>query len=1080
MLKFIFGLPCSGKSYTCLKLIEELSHNNQETVLIVPEQFSFESEKEVLKKLGDSFALKTTVLSFSRLVDEVARNIGGICARVLSDADKVIFMNKALIISKNDLLLWGKYVHSVKFAKTMLDTIGEFKINAITPNHLKIIASKTEKISLKNKLLDLSVIYENYDLLTKERFIDPSDNLTRLYDNLSKYCYFEGKTVLIDSFKGFTGQQFKILERIISQAKDVYICFTNDIKNINEFDIFTNIRATVERIEKIANKYNVKIEAPLILDSSHYSNKSLEKIERLIAGNKIEQNIDFDNAVTVCKANTVFDEAEFVARTIRKLVRNENYRFRDFVIITRDTEKYSTAIEYACQKMDVPYFSDKRIPLSTFPNAVLCDYAIKALDFSTENIFGFLKSGISVLSTDEISLLENYTYLWNVKGKLWLEEWDMNVRGFVTEQPNADDLKELEKINTLRKKAIKPIIEFKNNFGGNAFDMCKAIVDLFDNCNLKNALKDISLRFKNEDDFYTVDALRQGYDAFLGVLDSLVVCFGEKDISKQDFYEALSLAISLQSIGVIPQNLDEVTFGEADRIRPSRPKVAFIIGANQGVFPRLSDNKGVFANNERKHLIELGLEISDNSIYASIDENFLVYSNLACATDKLYISYSQTTLSGDVLEPSSFVLQIIENINPTLVDEPSLLEPNKNTPETSKALYSEFCRRINASSEAATLKYILGDKAEKIYNLIDNSRLNKSISKENVKKLYGKDLYMSATKLDTFNRCKFSYFCKYGIKAKKIEPADFNVLQRGTIVHYVLERFFSEYKENIKDLSDDKLNNLTDEYINEYLDSIVGFKSVRNAKHEFIIKKISRALKAVIKHLSEEFKQCDFRPVACELEIGGEGIPLEIEYNEGKVIFNGSIDRVDSFDGYVRVIDYKTGSKKFKLPDVLFGLNLQMLLYLYAVTKSQEINPAGILYMPSKRDLNDTGMAMNGLVLADMDVVTAMEKDNKGEFIPSISINKDGSYSKKLTSFASKEEFELIFSYIEKIIKNTGDSISSGNIEVNPVDGRESAACDYCDYKAVCGIENKTVFKVPSLKNYEVFNKMKEAEENGI
>ena len=1082
MLKFIFGLPCSGKSYTCLQKIKELSESGQDTVLIVPEQFSFESEREVLRLLGDSFALKTTVLSFSRLVDEVSRKIGGISARVLTEADKVIFMNKALNMSVSELKLWAKYAHSVKFAKTLLEVISELKVNAIKPNDLRKAASNTEKISLKNKLLDLTVIYENYDLLTKERFIDPTDNLSKLYQNLLKYPYFEGKTVFIDSFKGFTGQQFKLLERIISQAKDVYICLTNDINNAKDFDVFTNIRTTVQKIQKIANKYNITIEKPIILNRSRYSSDSLTNLERLISGNSFDSNLEINSCVTICKANTVFDEAEFAARTIRRLVRTENYRYRDFVIIARDTQKYSQAIEYACQKNNVPYFSDKRLPLSSLPIAVLCDYAIKALNFSTENILGFLKSGISLLSTEEISLLENYTYLWNINGDIWLKEWDMNVRGFVADEPTETDLKELEEINKLRKIAIKPIVELKNDFNGSAFNMCKAIISLFENCKLTSALKSITTKFGDDEDVYTIDALKQGYDTFNGILDSLVVCFGEKSISKDEFYEALSLAVSFETIGVIPQNLDQVTFGAADRIRPSRPNIAFIIGANQGVFPKYNDNSGVFAISERKELIQLGLEISDNSIYTAIEENYLVYCNVCCATDKLYISYSANSLKGEALEPSAFVLQILENINHVYTYEPKSLTQCENIPETNQALFSEFCRRINNCDEAATITQAINNDDLRFQNLIKSisSSDNKSITKENAQRLFGKDIYMSATKLDTFNRCKFSYFCKYGIKAQKILPADFNVLQRGTIVHYVLERFITEYKENIKILDEIKLDELTDFYIDEYLKLISGFKSIKNAKHEFIITKISRSLKEVVKHLAQEFAQSNFKPVACELEIGKNGIPLEFDYSDGKIFINGSIDRVDKYNGYVRVVDYKTGSKKFKLPDVLFGLNLQMLLYLYAVTHSQENSAAGILYMPSKRDLNDEGMAMNGLVLADIDVVTAMEKENKGEFIPTLSINKDGSYSKRLTSFASKDEFDLIFTHIKKIMKNVGDSISNGDIEVRPIDGRESAACDYCDYKSVCGIENRTAFKVPNLKNNEVFEKMKETEQNGI
>lgn len=1080
MLKFIFGLPCSGKTYTCLQKIKELCDTNEETVLIVPEQFSFESEREVLRVLGDSFALKTTVLSFSRLEDEIARKIGGICARVLTDSDKVIFMNKTLLQVSNELKVWGKYAHSVTFAKTMLDTIGEFKINAVTCKDIEIAALNTDKTSLKNKLLDLKLIYENYDLLTKERFIDPADKLTKLYRDLGNHRYFEGKTIFIDSFKGFTGQQFKILERIISQAKDVYISFTNDTNSISEFNVFTNVRIAIQKIEKICQKYNVKVDEPIILNNPRYKSESLKNIERLISGNKINSALS-DGNVTICKANTVFDEAEFVARTIRKLVRTENYRFRDFVIIARDDEQYTEAIDYACQKNQVSCFFDRRLPLSSLPISVVCDYAIKSLNFSTESILSFLKSGITLMTIEDISLLENYTYMWNINGDMWLNEWDMDVRGFVTENPTDAENLELEKINNLRKKAIEPILYFKDRFCSNAAKMSKAIIGLFDFCNIKNALNDMCNRFNDEANLFTVDVLKQGYDAFMGVLDSLVVCFGEKSLSIAEFHEALSLAVSLETIGLIPQTLDEVAFGSADRIRPSRPKITFVLGANQGVFPRFNDNSGVFANSERKKLIELGIDISDNSIFTSIDENFLVYSNLCCATEKIYISYSKNTLTGDSLEPSAFVLSIIDNINPLITNEPKNLIIGENIPETKESVFSEYCRRINNRGESFVLETALNSfNINKIENLRNCVSIDKKyISKENAQKLFGKNIYMSATKFDTFNRCKFSFFCKYGIKAKKIQPADFDVLQRGTIVHYVLERFISVYKENIKDLSQDELNKLTDLYINEYLDSVIGYRSIHNARYEFLITKISRSLKEVVRHLAKEFSQSDFKPVACELKIGKDGIPLNFNYDGGEIIVNGSIDRVDEYNGYIRIVDYKTGSKSFKLPDILFGLNLQMLLYLYAVIRAEKGNDslaAGILYMPSKRDLNDEGMAMNGLLTADMNLITAMEKENKGEFIPVLKTNKDGSISKISNSFIEPQEFSAIFDYIEKHMKKTGNTIASGNIEISPTDGRESSACDYCDYKSVCGIENSEIFKVPNLKNSEVFDKIKEAE----
>lgn len=1083
MLQFIFGLPFSDKTQILLQRVKELSSNKKSVVIIVPEQASFDTEKTILKALGDSFSLNVEVLSFSRLQDEICRKIGGLSLSVLKDSDKIIFMSKALKQISYELCLWGKYANSLSFAKKMLDTIGEFKINGITALEIKNAQLLADTKGLRDKLHDIALIYETYDLLIAQRFLDPADKLTKLYYNLESYKYFEDKTVFLSGFKGFTGQQFKIIDRILAQADDLYVSFTYDVNSNKEFDVFANIRKAVSRIERLAKSHNVNVLKPIVAQLLSETPKDLLAVERLLSDNQISQTNQ--SSVFVCKAKTVFDEAEFTARTIRRLVRTENYRYRDFVIISRDNNKYQQAIEYACQKNKVDCFFDKKLSLLSFPLSIAVISAIKALDFSTENILKFHKSGISVLSVDEISMLENYTYLWNISGKLWLNEWDMDVRGFVTE--DADDaLKiKLQEINRIRQKAITPLINFKERFNTNAYNMSKAIVDLLIECDASNAL--LSLCNSSKLDNFTTDALRQGYDSFMVVLDSLVNCYATQPIKSKEYLEALNLALSLEEIGVIPQSLDQVVFGQADRIRPSSPKVAFILGANQGVFPKFTDNNGVFAIKERKKLIDLGLEIADNEIYSSIDENYLVYCNLCCASQRLYICYSEHTLKGEALTPSSFVGLIEDNFSNNIFYEPSEVCEESTAPETVRAAYSEFCRRFSKGDNYLPLKTAIDSqdtdyKTDALISTVSNRP--KEITKENAKKLYGSDIYMSATKFDTFNRCSFSYFCKYGLRLKKLQPADFDVLQRGTIVHYVLEKIITTYKEKIAELSRDELDVLCDKYINEYLDSVIGYRTVQSARHEFLISKISRSLKEVVSHLSLEFAQSSFKPTHCELKIGGkEGIPLEFGYDEGKIIINGSIDRVDQFGGYIRVVDYKTGTKSFKLPDVLFGLNLQMLIYLYALVRGNKIgdeNAAGIFYMPSKRDLNNEGMAMNGLIKGDKDLVLAMEKENKGEFVPAFSLNKDGSFSKTSTSFITSEEFSKIFDYIEHLMRKTGNSISNGKIHINPVDGRESAACDYCDFKAVCGIENGVALKVPSMKNAEVFEVMERGEDNGV
>ncbi|MBE6749752.1 MAG: hypothetical protein E7560_01135 [Ruminococcaceae bacterium] len=1087
MLQFIFGKPSSGKTFTILNMIKSLSEKGDKCCLLVPEQFSFESEKEIVKLLGEKASSNVEVLSFTRLCDAVDRNVGGFAGILLSDSDKLIFMKRALNEVSSDLTLWSKYSNSINFAKTMVDTISEFKINSISSTDLKILSDNVNEPTLKAKLNDISLIFESYDLLLGEKFIDPINNITKLYNDLQNFNFFDGKTVFIDSFKGFTGQQYKIIERVLTGAKDVYIALTNDVDKTAEYNLFANIRIAVSKIKAIAKKHGIKIADSITLNGSNFSNESLSFFEEFLKGEKGDSRKL--NGVTVCKCATPFDEAEFVARNIRKLVRTKNYRYRDFCVIARDPETYKQLISAACKKNDVSVFYDARIPLYAFPLSRAAESAIKAIRFASEDILNFHKTGLGTLSFEEISLLENYVFIWNIKGEMWQRTWDMNPDGLVAEEnKNSKNKIKLYEINEIRIKAITPLINFKNSIGKNAKSMTSALINLFDECGSFEKLINLSSKLSKIDKSYTYETLRQCYDEFIKILNSLVNSYGEKDITVSDYLETINLALSNADIGVIPQMLDEVTFGAADRIRPSRPKIAFILGVNQGVFPKAVQNSGVFNLIERKNLIEkYELEISDNSIFSAIDEEYLLYSNLCCASNEVYISYSEQTFDGQALEPSSLIKSLTDNFELELRTEPEKTLDINNLPETESALVSESYKRLRKqNSDFLTLAKALSENNNTVdFGVLDNT-FEKKITSENAQKLFGKNITLSATKLDTFYRCRFSFFCKYGLRVKKIQPAEFDVMQKGTIVHFVLESLINEHKDNLSNLTDENLDALTEKYVKAYLDSVGGFASVIDERIEFLISRLIRSLKEVVRHIALELSQSDFKPVSCELKIGGENAEIDsprFKYSNGEVSIIGSIDRVDEYNGYIRIIDYKTGSKSFKLPDILFGLNLQMLIYLYSITRGKGISDdfaAGILYQPSKRDLNNKGMAMNGLLQADEALYKAMEKDGNGEFVPKLYFNKDGSISKRASSYIESDGFKEIFDHLEKVMSKTGEIISSGDIAVSPIDGRETPACKYCDFASVCAFENAIPQRVPDLSNTEVFEQLRKEGNNEI
>ncbi len=1085
MLQFILGRASSGKTYTITQKIAECISQGEHPVLLVPEQFSFESEKNILDVVGDGDAQKVSVISFTRLCDEVERVAGGVCGEGVTDADKIILMTKAIKGCREELKRFKRYSNSSSFAKMMIDSIDEFKTAFISAEDLYDAAEGIDDEQLKLKLLDTALIYENFDAVLAEKFIDNTDRLTKLYYALENYKYFENKTVFIDSFKSFSGQQYKIIERILSQAKSVTVTLTDNPNDTRAFGVFSNVKKVKNRISAIARGFAITVQDDIVLRGKHYAFEDLSALEDFMATGKTDFK-DTSHNITLCRADNVYNEADFVARNIRRIVRQTGARYSDFVIIARDTEPYESALEVACKKNNIGCFIDKRIPLNTMPIAVaLMSAANVVRNFSTENILRFHKSGIGILNVDEVADLENYTYLWSVDGALWQKQWSMDPDGFEAQQELSDSKKEeLLRINKLRQRAIQPLLSLRKEFTGTAQDMVRALVHLFENCDASERFKSLSKQYNQDNSFYC-DAIRQSWDSVMKILNSLAVCFGDSQISKTEFCDALSLSLSLETVGVIPQMIDEATFGAADRIRPSRPKYAFIMGANQGIFPRLEQSGGLFAENERHKLIESGLEIPDKTFSMAVDEEYLLYSNVCCASHGVFITSAATFDGVSVAEPSSFVIDLQNAFDCVCVAEPSNLR-EESLPESYEDAFSLACNLFaEDSGDVATLVKSLeqSNMSKRIENVLQNREsINHYISEDTAKKLFGQKIVMSPSRFDTFNRCHFMYFCKYGLRVERLQPAEFNSMQRGTLVHYVLQRVVEDYGKKISEFTKEQIPSVVENYIQEYLNMISGYSDIETPYFKYLVSTIKRTLEYVVGRLALEFAQSDFTPVKCELKIGYDGDLPEIKIpidDIGSLELTGVVDRLDKWNGYVRIIDYKTGKRDFKLPDILFGQNMQMLIYLYATAKTYEFGgkSAGIFYMTAKRDKESkaANRRMNGLIAADEALVNAMDKENKGEFIPKFSADSpSGSYIKP-------EDFDKIFEFIENKLKASGRAIYNGDIAANPVDGLDSPACKYCEYQSICNISYDKHQKVPKLTTAEVMKEIeRQVDEDGI
>lgn len=1090
MLQVIYGGSASGKTHTVMQKIKADAENGKSAVLLVPEQFSFESERAVLNMLGDKLSKNVEVISFTSLADNIALQVGG-NKEILSDADKIVFMVRALRSLKDVLPIWRKYLSSPKFASRVVDMIGEFKVSSVTADDLASIVDTLSEGSLKTKLDSLEKAWRAYDALVESRFIDPADKLTVLYRQLLESEYFKNKNVYIDSFNGFTGQQKKIIEKILVDASLVCVAVTCDDINSDELNIFYNNRNNLKSIIRAAQKHNVKILPEISLSQTYYESKEMNVVKNSFTSNKAEIFEDKTDNVIFCHADSATDEADFATLQIRRLVRERGFRYRDFAVIARNSENYESAIDEKFIKNGIPCFFDKKVSLSASPvyRLISCAYqASKKL--ASKDVLGFLKTGLVYGFTQEdLNRLENYVFLWNIDGELWNKNWDMDPKGFVADEDNdefsAEVIEELEELNKQRRKAVNLIKDFKESFCGSVTDMSKAIYNLLKACKtdllmgdfLKTLPKDISEEDK--------DTFRQSFDKTVEVLDGLVKCLKDENLSADEFMDAFLVSCDMTKIGRVPQLIDQVTFASAERICPSNFKFIFILGANQGVFPAFPENNSLLCNNDRRKLIDAGLEIRDKTVQQSIDENLLVYACVCAASTGICLC-SNSSSDGSSAEPASFFTKLETVFKNAL----NVKYPNEEIngcllPETKWAGFNLLCNIFeNGDGQTAALKQtVLADEAFKEKFEVTTAPIcdsDLSLSHETALGLYGKTISGSATRFDTFHLCHFRYFCQYGLKTARFQPASLDVMQRGTLVHFVLEKFCNRHLDDIGTVKDETIVAETEEFTSMYLSLIKGSKSIFTPRFVFLLTKIKEGIKDVLFRMVREFAQGEFKPKCCEVSIAPNGViePVEFDFESGKFKLYGSIDRLDTFGGYVRIVDYKTGSKTFKISDTLYGLNMQMLLYLYAVVRgsNSEYNskkPAGILYMPSKFDINKEGLAMNGLLCDDVSVIKAMDNEMQGEFVPEFKVNKDGTPSKTNTSFVSYDDFNTIFDYIEKLACDMGRALHSGDIKVDPIDTSTNKACQYCDYKAVCGIEEKEHRYGEKFENSEVLMRMR-------
>ncbi len=1112
-LRFIYGRAGSGKSHFCLNDIKKKIDNGSTTplVLLVPEQFSFQAGKNLIKTIGESGMLKAQVLSFKRMAYNLLNELGGLTRQQMNSAGRSMLIYKIMDKNSNKLKVFGRAAKRQGFVTTVSDIITEFKRYDITPELLNSTLDRIENGNLRNKMEDISLIFSEFEEKLHKKYIDSEDELTILLEKLNEYKGFDEAEIWVDEFSSFTPQEYKVLEKLMIKSKRMNITLTTDCLNstndVDSTDVFLPTKNTEEKLLKIIQENNIKYDKPVALKCTpcyrFKDSEELQHLEQYLFSYPYKLYTKQNSDISIFKALNKYTEIEDTARDIVRICRDEGFRFKDIAVVSGDLDGYESLIRAVFSEYNIPYFIDKKRAINDNPIILLIVSAVEILskNWSDESVFRYLKTGLLDLTNEEIDIIENYVLSNGIKGGFWTKEepWECGISYSFENKEISDYEKELlNKINLVRDKIKEPILKLSSNIKGGkkGRQVCEGLYDFLCDIKVTEKIEEWIKYFKENGELDKANEYGQVWNIIIEVLDQIVETMEDETLSVANFSQILSTGFEEYEIGVIPPALDQVLIGSITRLKSHDVSALYIVGVNDGIFPATIPNEGVLTDNDRENLKERGMEIAKDTRSRAFEEQFLVYITLTIVSKYLRLSYSIADEEGKTKRPSIIISRIKKIFN-NILEESNLVEiddENLKSVSGPKATFNTLISNIRKTSKG----YITPTWLE-VYRWYErdahwNKRLNSVLNgfyysneaeiadTSRVRKLYGRHLNISVSRLEKFVNCPFSYFIQYGLKAKERKVYRLSSPDLGSFMHNVIQSFSVRLKE--KSLNWDELDsNWCQEEISSIVDGTLektpGSIFNSSARYKHITHSVKRILTRSVWLITEHMKRGGFKPSGYELSFNNTGDfpPISVQLHSGETVsLIGRVDRVDTMNSeestYLRIIDYKSGTKEFKLSDVYYGLQMQLLIYLDAMLTEMEQRmdkdglPGGILYfklddplIKVKGNIDDKeiekrimkALKMNGLLLDDPDIIEKMDNEieKTSDIIPA-SIKKDGTLSKAYSSVATVEQFNLLRTYVKDTIAALCEEILEGNIGVSPSKHKNGEACKYCIYSAIC------------------------------
>ena len=1081
------GLSCDLHG-ELLARIKKSIDEGRKSLLIVPESQTVRAEGEMCRVLSPKAVLCFEVTNFTRLANTVFRTYGGLSGEYCSTAKRSLIMWKVL----SELAKEGDTKTPIQYGtvEKTLEAIRDMQSLGITAENLANAedGAKSRDKRLSGKLRHLSLAFSAYKATLSEKYSDLADDLIVLAKKLDMHPeYFREYEIFIEDFTSFTKPQYEIIARLISVcAVTVSIDLPHGERDAFEY---TETFGTREKLLRLADKCGVK-KGTVIAPYCPGGNLLANEISRYLwrTNGTIDNSCLHYGAVEVYEADTPFDECDFVATDIARRVKG-GAKYSDFTIVARQADSYIGIIDTAFSRADVPHFISKRQGINSYEaiKLIAAAYSSISCGFRKEDVLSYAKCAMSGVSREACDEFELYVEKWNISGQSFVdgEIWNMNPDGYTFFSDNAKE--KLLRINHTKQALLKPITEFGNKANKeltvreHASLLCEFLLEI----GLEAQLSERAEELRSLGEELSAQENERLWQIICDSLDTVVEVLSECVVSAEVFHTLLSVVFSEASLGNIPTHKDEVTVISADAVRVRDYKYVYLLGVNTGEFPSYAKDNSYFTEREKQQLSSLGLPIEPDLDKKAARELYMLSRAISSSRESVTLLYARKNTAGKELQPSD----AIERIS-SLTDKKIKPVKISSLPLSRLIFTAEDALAKSDKAKGIEIEDIdralidCGYKDAVSLASLSTKNDNLSISEDGLGFLYKDDLYLSQSRIETFLNCPMNYFCKYNLRLDEGERAELGHNIIGSFVHSILENFFATVKEEdikISELSDTDKAKITKKSAEKYIrETFSG--SMNQKRVEVAIARLTRAAMPVVEGLCDEFSNCDFKPVFFELKTDNKSpmLPNPVVFDQGdrgRVIINGTVDRVDAFkngdDVYVRVIDYKTGTKEFSPTDMKEGKNLQMFLYLRAICETDkpgfreaigasgkgELIPAGVIYVKAQvKDVTvphpDDALATaevkkiqerEGMLLSDTDSISAMNSN----YLP-IKF-KDGDVDPKSAKYLySINDWERITEDIREVISCVASDMRGGKIPATNTDKSGESTCGYCGYRSVC------------------------------